>query len=547
MRGITVRSAARTSAGKSGGDPAPRGFPWITPVTAVITVATLLALGLRIYLLARPGYLLGVTEYDDGPYFGSAVRLVDGILPYRSFVLVQPPGITLLMVPAALMAKVIGTAGGMVIGRILTMLASAAAVVLGGLLVRHRGLLAVIVCCGIIAVYPDSVLTARTVLVEPWLVLFCLAGALAVFDGDRPTQSRRRLLWGGVLFGFAGAVEAWAVVPVLVIIGIVLAVRAFKRAALYVAGVAAGFLVPVVPFAALAPRGFYDSLVTAQVGPRKDVARAPLQYRLQQMTGLFTTHGPSHALVEGVVVAIICLVVGSMVCASLLTKRPPPPLEWFGVVTTPLVVVIFLWPPQFHYHFPTFLAPFLALAVALPLARLVGAVRQAAKRQGNGSLLRWGEAALAGLAAIVLVSFSVYTAQAVGHLKAKSYQEVVAARRLIPPGSCLFTDTVAFAIMTNRFVSKVPGCSVMDDGLGTDLALSHGLSPATGAGNVPAVAAVWLDGFKHAQFVWRSHYNGRRIPWTPKLRSYLNNHFVIVLNYGLQGRLYERNSLVHKH
>ena len=190
MRGITVRSAARTSAGKSGGDPAPRRFPWITPVTAVITVATLLALGLRIYLLARPGYLLGVTEYDDGPYFGSAVRLVDGILPYRSFVLVQPPGITLLMVPAALMAKVIGTAGGMVIGRILTMLASAAAVVLGGLLVRHRGLLAVIVCCGIIAVYPDSVLTARTVLVEPWLVLFCLAGALAVFDGDRPTQSR---------------------------------------------------------------------------------------------------------------------------------------------------------------------------------------------------------------------------------------------------------------------------------------------------------------------------------------------------------------------
>jgi hypothetical protein len=153
---------------------------------------------------------------------------------------------------------------------------------------------------------------------------------------------------------------------------------------------------------------------------------------------------------------------------------------------------------------------------------------------------------VAGLAVIVLVVFSVYTAQAVGHLKAKSYAEVVAARKLMPPGSCLFTDSVAFAIMTNRFVSTVPDCSVMDDGLGTDLALSHGLSPSTGAANVPAVEAVWWEGFRKAEFVWLSRYNGRRIAWTPKLRSYLNNHFDVVLSYGLQGRLYERKSLVHK-
>jgi hypothetical protein len=359
-----------------------------------------------------------------------------------------------------------------------------------------------------------------------------------VFDGDRPTASRRRLAWGGAAFGFAGAIEAWAIMPVLVIFALLL--RAPRRAALYVAGVAAGFLVPVVPFVALSPRGFYNSVVIAQIGPRKDVVRAPLQYRLLHMTGLFSTHAPSHALVQGVAVAIICLVAGALVCACLVTRRPPPAIEWFAVVTSVLVVAMFLWPPQFHYHFPTFLAPFLAMSVALPVARLVTGVRAAAGRQGNASLLRWGEAALAGLAVIVLVVFSVFTAQAVGHLKAKSYQEVVAARRLIPPGSCLFTDTVAFAIMTDRFTSNVPGCSVMDDGLGTDLALSHGLSPATGAGNVPAVAAVWWDGFRHAQFVWRSRYNGRRVPWTPEFRAYLSKHFVIVLNYGQQGRLYER-------
>ena len=75
-----------------------------------------LALALRLLLLSRPGYLLGVTEYDDGPYFGSAVMLVHGLLPYKTFILVQPPGITLLMVPSALLSKVTGTATAMASG-----------------------------------------------------------------------------------------------------------------------------------------------------------------------------------------------------------------------------------------------------------------------------------------------------------------------------------------------------------------------------------------------------------------------------------------------
>ena len=76
----------------------------------VIAAAVIVALALRAYQLSRPGFLRGVTEYDDGPYFGSAVRLLQGSVPYRDFVLVQPPGITLLMAPAALLAKLTGTA-----------------------------------------------------------------------------------------------------------------------------------------------------------------------------------------------------------------------------------------------------------------------------------------------------------------------------------------------------------------------------------------------------------------------------------------------------
>jgi hypothetical protein len=94
----------------------------------VIIVATLVGLALRLYQLSRPGYLLGITEYDDGTDFGSAVRLVHGALPYRDFIMVQPPGITLLMTPVALATKAASHRRGMAAGRVLTALASAAAV-----------------------------------------------------------------------------------------------------------------------------------------------------------------------------------------------------------------------------------------------------------------------------------------------------------------------------------------------------------------------------------------------------------------------------------
>jgi len=279
VSGTTVRPAAGSSRSAS---PRSLRLPFsLTPVGAVIAAATLLALGLRAYQLARPGHLLGVGDYDDGADFGSALWLVHGVLPYRDFVLVQPPGITVLMAPAALLSKVASTAWAIAAGRILTALAGAAAVVLGGLLVRHRGVLATLLTCGIIAIYPGSVQAAHTVLLEPWLTAFCLAGALAVFDGDR-LASGWRLVWGGAALGFAGAIKVWAIIPVAVIL--VFCLRRPRQAARFVAGVAAGFLIPVVPFAALAPRRFYDSVVAAQLA--RTGSRIPLGFRLQYLTGM---------------------------------------------------------------------------------------------------------------------------------------------------------------------------------------------------------------------------------------------------------------------
>ena len=489
---------------------------------------TVLAIGLRLYQLTRPQYLLGVTEYDDGTDFGSAILLIHGYLPYRDFIMVQPPGITLLMAPVAAATKTLGTAWGMGVGRILTAVAGGAEAGLTGLLVRQRGLLAVILASGIVAVYPASVQAAHTVLLEPWLVLFCLLGALAVFDGDRLTSSRKRLIWGGLALGFGGAVKVWAILPVLVILVLILAARQPRRALGFAAGMAVGFLAAVLPFAALAPRTFYDSVVLAQL-IRVDVVRVALSYRLHQITGLtdFSSLGPVPLTI--VTVAILVLIVGCAIAAARRSGQGPSPLEQFSYGATGLTIIAFLWPADFYYHYAGFLAPFLALAVALPVARLVATISPAAG--ATRWLARYGTAAASVIIvifAIIQVSFETSLQPPLAPTTPGLTGTIIdQAQRVIPPGACVLADQASYAIAANRFGSSRPGCVPMVDGVGSDYSLSQGRNAASGAQYVPAVRALWLSALRGADYVWLSPLSYRRIPWTAReITAYFDQHFV---------------------
>src|SRR5277367_2955347 len=67
----------------------------------ICLTAALVALAIVWYDLAQPQGLYAVKQYDDGVYFGAAVRLVSGVLPYRDYVFLQPPGIAVLGAPIA--------------------------------------------------------------------------------------------------------------------------------------------------------------------------------------------------------------------------------------------------------------------------------------------------------------------------------------------------------------------------------------------------------------------------------------------------------------
>jgi hypothetical protein len=413
--------------------------------------------------------------------------------------------------------------------------------------VRHRGLLAVLLTCGIVAVYADGVAAAHTVLVEPWLVLFCLAGAVAVFDGDRITASTKRLAWGGVLFGFAGAVEAWAIVPVLVLAALCL--PHIKRAAIYVGGVAAGFLIPVLPFAFAGPSQFYRSLITAQVGYRAHALRVGVLPRLRNMIGLPYALAWPRSLLLLVVLALVIFVAVAWAAAIAVTQRPPPILDWFAAVTTVLIVAIFLWPPQFHYHFTEFLAPFMALTIALPVARLFGNAQPDGglavtwPRTGSTKAARQVGTAIVAVSAVALAVVAAFQFRFESGAQRVIGPIPAAIDQMIPSGACVLTDQASVTLVANRFVSTDPNCPKLVDSLGTTLALSDGLKPKTGAANVARVNEAWSQAFSKAQYVLLTASNPRRIAWGPQLEAYFGSHFHLVYQSPRKLMLYVRNGL----
>ena len=480
----------------------------------VIAICTAAGALLRLYQVTRPGYLLGVTEYDDGVMFGDALRLVGGVIPYRDFVVLQPPGSFLLMAPVALLAKVTGTAWGLGIARLLTVAADSACIALVGLLVRHRGPVAAGIACGIYAVYPDALIAAHTFLLEPWINLFCLIGAVAVFDGDRIVDGRR-LAWGGAAFGFAVAIKLWALVP-LGVLGL-LVLRRPRRLGLLAGGAAAGLAIPVLPFLALAPGQLITDTVTSQFARANVTHPSPLP-RLSDLAGFALFPGLSSTTRIAAILAVSAAVLIGYLAVCHASRRLPTALDWYALIGIVAVIGMLLYPYGYWSHYGAVAGPFIALAVALP----VGLLRPAEHRYQMVPLIAVSLVAAVAISTVGLRQFDAETRLQTSTTLA------VRADRLIPSGSCVLTNNSSLAVSAGRFTSAAPGCPAMVDSYGTLLAMTDGRKTHASRQMVTSVTALWYKEFSRARYVWLEAGSQGQIPWTPALYAYFNREFRLI-------------------
>ena len=505
---------------------------WPRRPGVIITVAALLGLGLRVFQLTRPGYLTGFTQYDDGVYIGNALRLVNGVIPYRDFAMVQPPGSMLLMVPAALGGKVFGSAWALAAARVLTVGADTANVVLAGLLVRHRGPLAAGVASGLYAVYPAALNASQSLFLEPWLNLFCLLGAVLLFDGDHLAGHRgvpgehgsRRAFWAGVCFGFGAAVKIWAVVPALV--AWLLCLRARRDRAPFAGGFAVGIAVPCLPFLALAPSGFGRTVFVSEL-VQATHGRVGANPRLADITGIvgLSSVGVNPKIWAGATAAGVLLLF--VVIAWLRARRAgsrATALDWFALICTFVVTGMLFSPSEWYVHYAAFAGPFLAVLVGLSAGRLVAARHPAVKKPRH-----WVRVCAGVVAALLIAAMGAADGYTVTTLYPA--RDLSAASALIPPGACVLTDTAAATVVIGRFSASSPGCPAIVDTVGTLIATTHGKDFVAGPGVLQADTQVWQQAFQQARYVWligNNGYTGARIAWTPALHAYFETHFRLI-------------------
>jgi hypothetical protein len=463
--------------------------------TVLIGVIALLAGGITLFQWTRPGLLFGEGP-DISAYFGGAVRLVHGVLPYRDFVQVEPPGFQVLVSPVALLTNLIGTRNGLALVRLSMIAVAALNVVMVGRLLRRRGSTAVLVACGLTALAPAVGYALHTVLLEPVVDLFCLFAAVLLFEEDS-TTSGRRVVVAGLALGFAASIKFPAVAIVAVVITLCL-FSSRRRAGLVMVGTAAGFLLPTLPFFALAPAAFLRDVFGSQLGRVAGVGGAPIGLRLSEITGssAFTTS-------DGVAVAVGVIMAGLVAVAFTMRRRRPTSFEWFALGSAAAACATQLIPTQYYSQYAAFTVPFIAIALGVAVGRFRG---RRVQRIG---------ATIASLALAVLLLNQVAEMRSEGAPDIRTAVDTV-----IPAGACAVADSPNKLVTTDRFTAASPGCTTMTDTYGTELVLGRGS---------PAYLETWRVALGHADyFVGQSP-----LSLDPGIRPYLEAHFHPVTVDGL--------------
>jgi hypothetical protein len=324
-----------------------------------------LAFFVRFRLLVHTGGVLGSDGYDDGVYYAAADALVHGRLPYRDFLLLQPPGTIVALAPFAWLGTLTTDPTGETAARIGFILVGALNSVLVATISRRFGLGAALLAGFGYAVFLPAAYGERSTLLEPLGTCALLASVLLV----RRSWQHPRL--GPVLAGAAGGIalgmRIWFVVPVAVI------ALVHRRSLLpYVVGAAAAGLALYLPFFAASPSALVREVVLDQLGRSRELPGT--LRRIDTVLGAMNLHlqQPWSALLSahkvGLLLAGTVLVLG--VAAWTVRSARLFPLV---AASTSLVLLI---SPTFFLHYGALTAPWLVLTAAVGATKLVSFIRE---------------------------------------------------------------------------------------------------------------------------------------------------------------------------
>jgi hypothetical protein len=319
-----------------------------------LAVVFCVAFAARLIPLLRGGGLYAMGNYDDGVHYAAATGLAHGLLPYRDFLLLHPPGVPLLLVPFAWLAEVVGEPDAMVVARLCWMVIGGLNAVLCGLVLLPLGRLAAVLTGLMYAVYFGAVYVEHTVLLEPpgtTVLLLALVITRALGPGDGVGTAH--YVVAGLVLGLSPTLKIWGVLAALVVAGGLAWRRGLRPGLTVLLSAVASCTVVCLPFFLTAPRAMWQMVVVDQLSrPRGNLV--PVQ-RLDDVLGLslWTEQPRVHlgtALMGALLAAalIVCLLVPALRLlaalfishALLLAVSPAWFLHYAGAIAAPFVLVL---------------------------------------------------------------------------------------------------------------------------------------------------------------------------------------------------------------
>jgi alpha-1,2-mannosyltransferase len=419
-----------------------------------------LAFVVRLLSALHSGGLDAVFGYDEGVYFGASTSFVSGLMPYRDFLLVHPPGSLVFLAPFAQLGKVTSEPTGWMVARLAIMVIGAANAVLLYTIARRASVVAGLVAGGLYAVWGPVVHVERTTMLEAF-VLFALVVALwAIPDANAPTM---RLVVAGIALGLGASTKLWGLVPLVVIVGWLLVSRAWRASLVVAASAGAACAVIVVPFLVRAPEAMFDDVIRAQLGRGKGGTHE--HDRLAAMFGLDLARFAS-AQWYGLTVGLIALAI-VVLAMGIAWARVPRSRLWVVLLLVQMAVLIAV--PVYFEGYSSFIGP----ALALVCATATGVVWLSVAGSSRTVTTLTRAALVVVIASIV--GFSAYHA---ARTPVDVKPHIVAIAKATDGATCVGSDSAGVLIAANALSRNIErGCPTVVDFDGTVYSFKDGANP----------------------------------------------------------------------
>ncbi len=490
-------------------------------INVVVTLGFALTL-LAVLLLQMfvVGTRFNVPGYDGSDYYGTSVLLLRGLSPYHSYVLLQPPGITVLLTPFAALGRLTSTVTGFEAARFFVFMVSALNILLLGFLLRWRSTWSLCVALALACFYGDSLIAESSVMLEPFLVCATLVAFVLVFRHERFQGSRFAWLVAGVALGLGTSIKIW---EVLVFVMLLLpAVRLGRRVVVsYLVGYATSLGAVSLPFFVLAPSQFIHQVVIDQAtrsasGSIGVVARVA---NLVDFSNFAGRHRIDLRFVVVAVVGITALVVLLSVVRQLATPGNGGRLQRAGIThleATSFVLVLillaaFVSARQYYSHYGAFMAPFVAIVVSSVTVRVLGV-----------SYLRRITVLLV-IVFVLVLGVSVVRQIIIGRQQPKVTD---ALAKVIPANACTLSWNPAPLVLSNRLSAGDASCPVVLDIYGSEIYLTGGYGESKVDAKNPIVQRQLLSWMDHSQYVVFTSTVQTNADLGRTAKRYLSTHFV---------------------